>query len=282
MIADAGFNSVRLPVTWVAHSSKNVPYTIDPAFFSRVDSIVKLCLQNGLAISIDMHYYPYINMGADSSISFEDNIKRFYSLWDQIGKHYKDYPPELYFEVLNEPNMEMDAPFYNELIQKSVRLIRKTNPGRTILVGTPKLGQSWTIGLLELPKDDWNLIVQIHYYLPHLFTHQGLAYAQAAASKRMKWTGTPEEKKPIKSDLNFSAKWSEAHHRPINLGEFGVNEYADMASRARYISFMREEADHYGFSFHIWGFREIFRVFDEESGKWQQPILDALIPGKLK
>lgn len=281
MIADAGFNSIRLPVTWAAHSSKIAPYTIEPIFFNKVDSIVNLCLQNGLAVSIDIHYYPYINMSeGDSSISFDDNIKRFYSFWEQIAEHYKNYPPEIYFDILNEPNIEMGAQLWNELIAKSLKIIRKTNPTRTVLVGTPNLGQSWTIGLLDLPKDDWNLIVQVHYYLPHFFTHQGLAYAQAAGSKGMQWMGTQEEKKPIESDLNFSAKWSRDHFRPINIGEFGVNEYADMASRARYLTFIRELADQNGFSFHIWGFREIFRVFDEESGKWQQPIVEALVPAK--
>lgn len=279
MIAEAGFNSIRLPVTWSVHSSKTPPYTIEPAFFSRVDSIVKLCLKYGLAVSIDMHYYPYINMAeGDSSISFDDNIKRFYLLWEQIAKHYKNYPPELYFDLLNEPNMEVGVQLYNQLIAKSLKLIRKTNPHRTILIGSPNLGQSWTIGLLELPSDDWNLIVQVHYYLPHLFTHQGLAYARAEMSKGMQWFGTPEEKKPIESDLEFCAKWSRANYRPVNLGEFGVNEKADMASRARYINFVRELAEKNGFSFHIWGFREIFRVFDEETGQWQQPVLDALIP----
>ncbi|GAB2554930.1 hypothetical protein GCM10027085_52700 [Spirosoma aerophilum] len=281
MIAKAGFTSVRLPITWSVHSAKTAPYTIEPAFFSRVDSMVNQCLQNGLAVSIDLHYYPYLNMTeADKSISFEDNINRFYSLWEQIAAHYKNYPPELYFDVLNEPNTEMGAKLWNELIAKSVKLIRKTNPDRTILIATPNLGQSWTVGLLELPKDDWNLIVQVHYYLPHLFTHQGLAYAGAAASKGTQWTGTPAEKKPLESDFNFLAKWSKTNTRPINIGEIGVNEYADMASRARYLQFIRELADKNNFSFHVWGFREIFRVFDEESGQWHQPVLDALVPAK--
>jgi endoglucanase len=219
-------------------------------------------------------------MEPDSTISFEDNIKRFYLLWEQIGEHYKNYPPTLYFDVLNEPNMVQTATDYNELIAKSIKLIRKTNPSRTIIIGTPKLGQSWTIGLLNLPDDDWNLIVQIHYYLPHLFTHQGLAYAHAESSLGMKWTGTAEEKKPIASDLAYCAKWSKMHHRPINLGEFGANENADAASRARYIGFVRELTEKDGFSFHIWGFREIFRIFDETTGKWSQPVLDSLIPRK--
>ena len=45
----------------------------------------------------------------DSSVSFDDNIKRFYSLWQQIAEHYKDYPSEVYFDILNEPNIEMGA-----------------------------------------------------------------------------------------------------------------------------------------------------------------------------
>jgi endoglucanase len=153
MIAEAGFNSVRLPIAWSVHSSNTSPYTIEPAFFKKVDNIVNLCLKNDLAVVIDMHYYPYINMHyADPVLSFDDNIKRFYLLWEQIAEHYKDYPPEVYFEILNEPNMELGAQRYNELIAESIQSIRKTNPGRTILIGTPNLGQSWTIGLLDLPS----------------------------------------------------------------------------------------------------------------------------------
>lgn len=281
MISDAGFNSVRLNVTWSVHASKTAPYTIEPSFFEKVDDVVKLCLKNKLAVSIDLHYYPYINMHeGDSTVSFDDNIKRFYSLWEQIAKHYKSYPPEVYFDILNEPNMEMGAKLWNELIAKSVKLIRKTNPNRTLIIGTPNLGQHWTLGLLDLPKDDWNLIIQMHYYLPHFFTHQGLGYAQAAGSEGTKWYGTPEEKSPIINDFNFCAKWSKTNYRPINIGEFGVVEKADMESQGRYLTFIRELTDKHGFSFHIWGFREIFRIFDEESGKWHQPVLEALIPKK--
>jgi len=280
MIAEAGFNSIRLPVCWTAHCSKSAPYTISPAFFDRVDSLVNLCLKNNLAVSIDIHYYPYINMGPDKTISFDDNIKRFYLLWEQIAEHYKNYPPQIYFDVLNEPNMVLTPTAYNQLITNSIKLVRKTNPHRTILIGTPRLGQSWTIGLLNLPSDDWNLIVQIHYYMPHLFTHQGLAYAQAESSLGTKWMGTPAERQPIISDLAYCVKWGKIHHRPINLGEFGANENADIASRARYIGFMRELAEKDSFSFHIWGFREIFRIFDETTGEWRQPLLDSLIPRK--
>ena len=35
-IADAGFQTVRLPVKWSAHAMKEPPYTIDPKFLARV------------------------------------------------------------------------------------------------------------------------------------------------------------------------------------------------------------------------------------------------------
>jgi len=62
--------------------------------------------------------------GYYSSISFNNNIKRFYAFWGQIGEHYKNYPPSLYFDILNEPNIKMGAPLWNELIAKSVKIIR--------------------------------------------------------------------------------------------------------------------------------------------------------------
>ncbi len=34
-VADAGFNSVRLPICWSAHTGSNYPYNIDPAFLTQ-------------------------------------------------------------------------------------------------------------------------------------------------------------------------------------------------------------------------------------------------------
>lgn len=36
-IREAGFQSVRIPTTWVAHCSKEAPYTIDDDFFRKMD-----------------------------------------------------------------------------------------------------------------------------------------------------------------------------------------------------------------------------------------------------
>jgi len=37
---NAGFNSVRLPITWDLHTDASPPYTIDPTWLNRIEQIV--------------------------------------------------------------------------------------------------------------------------------------------------------------------------------------------------------------------------------------------------
>ena len=76
----------------------------------------------------------------------------------------------LFFDLLNEPNMRLGADGLNKLHAELIAIIRRTNPGRTLIIGTPNLGQTWTLGELKFPENEWNIIVQGHYYLPHTFT----------------------------------------------------------------------------------------------------------------
>ena len=277
-IADAGFSSVRLNVCWSKHCSTDWPYVIDPVFFDKVDGIVDECLRHGLAVSLDVHYYPYINMNdPDRNLTMDENYDRLVCLWGQIAEHYKDYSDEtLFFDLLNEPNLSMSPERWNGLLSELIKTVRKTNPGRTILVATPSLGQSWTLNLLDLPEGEWNVIVEFHYYLPHLFTHQSLSYAMAGHVKGMEWKGSDEERKPIESDLDYCRRWSEKNGRPLNMGEYGVTNTADEKSRALYIGFMKNAAESRGFSSHLWGYREPFMIKDEKTGRWIRPILDAM------
>lgn len=280
-IAEAGFRSVRLNVTWSKHCQKEYPYTIDPAFLRKVDHIVDECIKNDLAVSIDVHYYPYINMSnTDPDISMVDNYKRLGCLWEQIAEHYKEYSNDmLFFDLLNEPNLVMGTDVWNQLSAELIKIVRKSNPERTLLISTPSLGQSWTLGSLKLPEDDWNLIAQFHYYLPHTFTHQGLSYAMAGDSQGVEWHGTAEEKAIILKDLDYCKRWSEKNGRPVNMGEYGVVNTADEASRARYLGFMQEVVRERDISSHLWGYREIFMIRDENTGEWNKSIIDAM---KLK
>ena len=281
-IAKAGFKSVRIPILWAAYTGEKAPYTIDPAFLQKVDAVVDECIANGLAVILDNHYYPLISFGfSPRDLSYQDNIDRLYSIWEQLSAHYKDYSDEmLYFGLLNEPSLEMAPALWNEIIASCVKIIRHDNPGKTLTAGTPSLGQHWTIGLLDFPADEWNIIVDAHYYLPQTFTHQGISFAMAGDIKDVPWMGTPADKAPLEQDFAFLARWSERTGRPVSIGEYGACANADEASRARYIGFIQSLARQYGFSAMVWAFyRDNFSIYDDASGKWNKQMLKAL---KLK
>ena len=278
-IAKQGFQSVRIPIRWGVHTQPAAPYTIDPGFFKKVDAVVDECLANGLAVILDNHYYPTISFSfGPQDLSFEENIDRLYSIWEQLSDHYQGYDDEtLYFGILNEPSLQLEPTRWNEIVAKCIRIIRKDNPGKTITVATPSLGQHWTIGLLEFPADEWNLIVDAHYYLPQTFTHQGIAFAMADGVADMPWTGSEMEKAPIALDMNFLAAWSERNGRPVNIGEFGVCDNADDKSRCAWLNFVGSEIISRGMSFCLWAyFRDGFSIYDESSGRWNEGMLKAL------
>ncbi len=57
IIKQAGFNSVRLPVNWSGHALKEKPYTINPEFFKRVDTIINWAVSRNMPIIINIHQY---------------------------------------------------------------------------------------------------------------------------------------------------------------------------------------------------------------------------------
>ena len=277
-IADAGFQSVRIPIRWASHVSKEAPYTIDPDFFKAVDTILDECLRAGLAVILDNHYYPGLsfNLGPQD-LETGPNIERLCSIWRQISAHYKNYPDQdVFFELMNEPSLALDPALWNGVVARVTGIIREQNPGKTIMVGTPSLGQHWTIGLLEFP-DDWNMIVDAHYYLPQTFTHQGLSYAMAGGLHDIPWMGTEADKAPIEQDFSFLARWSRRTGRPVCIGEYGVCANADEASRARYVAYIHSLIEQYGMSSQYWTYhRDIFQAFDEQTGQWNASLLKAM------
>ena len=173
-IKDAGFNSIRLPVRWSSYSLEEPPYTIEPSFFEKVDWAIDQALSRDLPIVLDFHYYPLISfVGRETTTeTLEHNTKRFLGLWEQIAEHYKDYPPEVLFEVLNEPSNYLGPARWNDLLNEAIRIIRRTNPTRIIVAGPECWQRVYALPNMRLPEDDDNIIVATHCYEPIQFSHQ--------------------------------------------------------------------------------------------------------------
>jgi len=276
MIRKEGFDNVRINTGPFSHVPDNPPYTIAPAFYERLDWTVKQALSRGFTVIIDNHEYHA--MGDFPA----ENKEKFLSCWKQMAAHYKDYPDNVFFGVLNEPYNKLTYDLWNDYLKEAIAVIRETNPDRILVIGPGRWNSPLAIDYLELPENDRNIIVEIHYYSPHHFTHQGASWSPGSdAWLGITWRGKPEEKKAVLDDLNLAINWAKRHNRPLYLGEFGVYSKADMESRICWTRFIRETAEENGITWALWDLMGTgFGVYDKSARRWNRPLLEALIPPK--
>ena len=278
MIKEAGFDSVRIPIRWSAHALTEKPYTIEQAFFERIDWAVKNALFRGLFVIINMHHYDELYDNP------KEHSERFLALWQQIAEHYSDCPDSVLFEFLNEPCKQLNDEEWNRLIAETIKTVRKTNPRRIVVIGPTNWNSIDKLPALKLPADDKNIIVTCHYYQPFNFTHQGAEWAgeQSKSWLGTKWTAAEQQKQDVSRDFDKLSDWGKKQNRPIYLGEFGAYSKADMQSRVLWTDFIARQAEKRNFSWAYWEFCSGFGVYDSTNNQWRASLLNALIPNPQK
>jgi len=274
LIHEAGFSSVRIVMYPFADAKRN-DGKISDTWFHTLDWAIDHALANHLMADLDFHEYEAMS---DDPIGRKD---LFLSIWKQIAEHCKDRPSDVLFEVLNEPHGKLTPQLWNQLLAEAHDLIRKSNSDRTLIIGPGQWNGIGELKDLQLPEDDHNIIVTVHYYSPMKFTHQGASWA-GQTETGVHWTGSPEERQAVTRDFDKAQDWAAAHHRPIFLGEFGAYDKADMDSRARWTSCVAREAEARGWSWAYWQFTNDFVLYDIQKHHWVEPILHALIPPDAK
>ncbi len=274
LVKEAGFDFVRLPVRWNSHAEPEWPYTVDPAFFARVDEVVGWALERDLAIIVDFHHYE--EMAWDPWCHKD----RFLGIWQQVADHYQDYPPNFLFVLLNEPNDHLNASLWNQYLAEALVIVRETNPTRDVIIGPVNWNAYDWVSTVDVPNDE-HLIVTFHYYLPFQFTHQGAEWVGAEAEGWLDttWDATETERAEIRAHFDSVADWARRNGNVrILLGEFGAYSRAPQDSRVRWTEFVAREAERQGFAWGYWELASGFGIYDPDANVWREDLLKALIP----
>lgn len=120
MLKEAGFNAVRVPVTWYPHIGNTIElskadgkwnmskwegYDVDKAWMARVRQIVDYVIAEDMYCILNVHHD---TGGANtawieaSMNSYRKQKERFESLWTQIATEFRDYDHRLLFAGYNE------------------------------------------------------------------------------------------------------------------------------------------------------------------------------------
>ena len=128
LIKEAGFNNVRIVLSPFRFSMNDTNFTINPFFFTTLDWAIKESLKNKLMVIVDFHEHNAMQKDPLGTKPM------FLAMWKQIAAHCKDYPNSVIFEIANEPNMQPGL--WNQIHSEAYQIIRKSNPGRTLIIGT--------------------------------------------------------------------------------------------------------------------------------------------------
>jgi endoglucanase len=275
LIREAGFQHVRINLHPFLFMGNGPDFTISPDWLATLDWALEQCQRAGLLAILDMHEF---------TAMAEDPIRlkpKFLAVWKQLTERYQGVSEDVIFEILNEPNQNLTPDLWNEYLIEPLQIIREKNATRTVIIGPAFWNGFDHIRQLELPAEDPNLIVTVHYYHPMSFTHQGAPWSIENRDRTgVRWQGTEEEKQAIQRDFGIVKVWADENKRPIYLGEFGAYDKGEMESRVRYTHFVTREAERLGWSWGYWQFDSDFIVYDIDNDRWVEPILNALISEK--
>ena len=270
-IKNAGFKTIRIPVSWHNHISDTSNYTIDSAWMARVKEVVDYAYSQNMCVIINIHHdnmkISTINSAAGFALSDNADVKNksktyIKNIWLQIATTFADYDEKLVFEVLNEPrdvggefkgnewwtNNKAMIDIITEYEQVAIDAIRsvKGNKNRFIMVpGYAASGSDINIlKLYTMPTDTSNdkLILSAHAYSPYEF---------AMSDSKDKTFGSDDK---ASLDSIFAALKSNYTDKRIGvvMGEASASDKNNLSDRVEWASYYFTKAKEAGIPVILW------------------------------
>lgn len=235
-IKEAGFKTVRIPVSWGQHMGSASSYTVDEAWMDRVQEVVDYCIDNGLYVVLNTHHDDWIVPTNSKKSEVEPKLKK---LWTQIATRFKNYDDKLIFETLNEPRVKGSAEewsggtsetravvnSYNKVALEAIRNTGGNNAKRAVMM--PTNGASGTDAAINdmVVPNDGNVIVAIHAYSPYNFAMN--------TSGTSNWNSSTDKAELVAEFDKYYNKFV-AKGIPVVIGEFGSINKGNNSSRVKH------------------------------------------------
>ncbi len=289
-IKNAGFNAVRVPVTYYNHIDNDG--NIDKSWLDRVEEVVNYVLSNDMYCIINVHH----DTGDDKTCwlnavdtDYDFMASRYENIWQQVSKRFKDYDGRLMFESFNEildakkswgASTSTGYTAVNKLNQLFVDTIRASggnNKKRNLVVNTyAASGSEASLSNFILPTDTVknHLIIQVHNYTPNTFTFKDVTWATPTD----KWDGTVSEKNTLTKEFDILKKYSDKYDVPIIIGEWGSVNKNNTEARARHAAFFASATTERGIKCFVWDDGGDMKLLDRQKCTFVYPeIIEAII-----
>lgn len=295
-LKEAGFSTVRIPVSW--HDHVDADYNISEKWLDRVQEVVDWAIGQDLHVILNIHHDEY--QFYPSSDHYDESARYVSAIWTQLAARFRDYDDRLIFESMNEPRLiGTDYEWYlnpamsactdaekclnrlNQLFVDTVRASGGNNATRYLMVPAYDADPGNAArDTFHLPQDsaDNRIIVSIHAYTPYSFALQMPGVSEFTLNSN-------SMKTEISTFMNSVYNRYITQGIPVVIGEFGAMTKEDnLQSRVDWTAFYVATAsarnlpclwwDNANFS----GSGELFGLLDRRTGEFVYPeIVDAMM-----
>lgn len=258
-VANRGFTTLRLPVTWRFHQGDAPNYAVEIAWLDRVEEVVNYARANDMYVIVNVHHDdPWIIPTQAESEGVKDRLAK---LWTQIAVRFRDYSDYVIFETLNEPRHENTPEEWsggtvegrdmvNAYHQVSLDAIRATggnNETRKIMISTYAASTvPVAMDALIIPNNDPNTMVSLHSYFPFPFTLEGTDTTWGSSQDRADLLAEMNRIKTRFSDRGMAVvlgEWSSANQNNIEDRLAHAEYYSQLAAERGFASIWWDNGD---------------------------------------
>ncbi len=294
-LKDAGFKTLRLPVSW--HNHVDADYQIDAAWLDRVYEVASWAYDLDMYVILNIHHDEAQFLPSPGH--YEESARYIEAIWTQLAEKFRDFDSRLIMESMNEPrllnsNYEWNfvsaasecrnaAKCLNQLNQLFVDTVRKSggnNADRYLMVPAYAANPDYACNTQHflLPEDtaDNRIIVSVHAYTPYSFALQ---------LPGVKTFDIAKQGRDIDVFMDRLYRTYVSRGTPVVIGEFGaLNKNGNMQDRVDFTAYYVASARARGMTAVWWdnhnftGSGEQFGLIDRRSCEWKAPkILEAML-----
>jgi endoglucanase len=267
----AGFNLLRLPVTWGPHLGAAPSYTINAAWMASVVQTAQWAIDAGMYVFVNTHHDGWVTFPSDPTpVAAESG-----AVWKQIATAFAGFSSKLMFECFNEPGGGGTA--LNSYVEACVNAVRGTggaNATRVVMIQGQGASPSST-GISTMLKisviNDPNLVFSVHTYQPTNFGLSTNPYAWGSASDYTSMTNS------VTQILGWLPNWG------IVIGEWGSESAQALANRVVHAYAYSRDTTAAGMCPVWWDNGGSYAIFNRTTGAQTYPtIVSAIVTGAQK
>ncbi len=271
IMAEWGFNFVRLPLSYWSWSSEDDWYRIDENRMKEIDQAVEFGKQYNLHVNINFHRLPgyCINPPKPPTNLFEDEAPLLAAehQWRYFSQRYQGVSSRLLsFNLINEAP-SVSAEKYDRVARRLINAIRDEDPDRLIFVDGKDVGRTPLMTLTDVP----NIIQSGRGYNPMLISHFRASWVnwelvQKFPEKQLSWPLIVDgEKYDRQSIYESSVKpWEPwiAKGGKVHIGEMGCHNRTPHDIALAWLEDVFDVFKEQGWGWSLWNLRGSFGIID--------------------